>query len=194
MRHVNNIRNTNVNCVVSLNVFSQDSKDEINTFKELCSKHNIDVAINYGYSQGSEGALDLANLVIDKLNQESITKYNYNLDDDLDTKINNIIRNVYGGNGFIVKEEVKDKYEQIKQSKLDDYFICMAKTPKSFSDDESLLNAPNDFDITITDFKVCHGSKFIICYANKIMTMPGLNKEPNATKIKYHDGVIDNLS
>lgn len=194
LRHVNNIRNTNVNCVVSLNVFSQDSKDEINTFKELCSKHNIDVAINYGYSQGSDGALDLANLVIDKLNQENITKYNYNLDDDLDTKINNIIKNVYGGNGFIVKEEVKDKYEQIKQSKLDDYFICMAKTPKSFSDDESLLNAPNDFDITITDFKVCHGSKFIICYANKIMTMPGLNKEPNATKIKYHDGIIDNLS
>lgn len=92
MRHVNNIRNTNVNCVVSLNVFSQDSEDEINTFKELCQEHNIDVAINYGYSQGSEGALDLANLVIEKLNQESITKYNYNLDDDLDTKINNIIK------------------------------------------------------------------------------------------------------
>lgn len=194
LQHATNMQNTGIDIVVCLNQFASDTANEIELFKQLCAKHNLRVSVSNGFSEGSDGVIDLANNVLDVLANDKISGYNYELSDSLDTKLNKVITNCYGGSGYILTDEAKVKFDEISNSDVKDYPICIAKTPKSFSDDEHLINAPHGFTITFTDFKVNYGAGFIVCYANKIMTLPGLNKEPNAMKITYDNGAIDHLS
>lgn len=194
VQHATNIENTNVKFVISLNQFFSDTQNEIDRFVELCKEHRYKVAISNGYSCGSDGVVDLANAVVELLQSRNQRQFHYELSDSLEEKLIKVVTKCYGGRGFVLTPEAQVKFEQIKASEASNYPICVAKTPKSFSDDEKLMNAPHDFDVTFTDFKVNYGAKFIVCYANKIMTLPGLNKEPNAMKITYNHGVIDNLS
>lgn len=193
LQHTNNIRTTGVPFVVAINRFASDTQKEIETLTALCQAHDIKAVLCDGFTRGSEGTLSLAQAVLEQLDQSHDVHFYYDLEDSIEEKLNKIIQKSYGGAGFSLSDEAKKQLAQFPKEALH-YPICMAKTPASFSDDPSQIGAPKDFSITITDFKLNTGAQFIIAYANKIMTLPGLNAQPNAQKIRYHQGVIDGLS
>ncbi len=84
---------------------------------------------------------------------------------------------------MIYADEVKEQIEKFQKSEFKDYYICMAKTPNSLTDNQKIIGAPKDFPIHIRDIRVSTGAKFIICLTGEVMTMPGLSKEPMALKI-----------
>ncbi len=193
-QHAKNLENTDANFVICVNEFENDTPLEKATLQTLLEEHNYDYAFSNGYQIGSDGVIALASKVLAKLALPNHIHQHYLLTDSLDDKLNKVIANCYGGDGFIIADQCLDKYQSIKNDmQIATFPICIAKTPKSFSDDETLINAPSNFKIKFTDFKVNYGAQFIICYANKIMTMPGLSKKPNACKITYENGIVNNL-
>lgn len=193
VRHMTNISRSGINVVVNLNVFEADTNKELELFKLLCTEHHYQYAISDGYNKGSDGVLDLANLVVSNIDQNE-KNYNYNLEDDIETKLEKIVKNVYGGSGIQLSEKAKQQTQAINQTIAKNLPICIAKTPNSFTDNSKILNAPDNFIIHFDNFKVNYGAGFIVCYANKIMTLPGLGKKSQVYNIKYDSGVISNLT
>ena len=191
LRHVENIKRSNINYVVCLNKHKSDTDMEIECFLKLCKESNINVEIATGFNEGSKGMLKLSSNVIELLKTPGFKRYNYELTDSLEVKLNRVIKDVYGGKGFILKEGIVAKFNELKNVNLP---ICIAKTPMSFSGDSKKLGAPIDFNIIIQDLKLNSGAEFIIVYASKVMTMPGLGTNANVYDITYEDGEINNLS
>ena len=102
-------------------------------------------------------------------------------------KIYKIASKSYGANEVIYADSVREKIEEYMKSEIKDYYVCMAKTPNSLTDNPKMIGAPKDFPITIRDIRVSTGAKFIICLTGDVMTMPGLSKEPMALKIDIDD-------
>ncbi len=149
-----------------------------------CEKNDVKCVVNEVYKKGSHGGIDLANLIVNtKVKQKS--KRIYTLDDNIEEKISKVVKEVYGAKDYELSEIAKEKIGEIKQGKYKDYPICFAKTPMSFSDDANNKELKDEFIITITDVKVQSGAKFIVLYANNVLTLPGLSKEANVHKIKY---------
>lgn len=182
-RHVENIKKYNVPVVIALNKFEGDTKKEIDFVINYFKEKNIDIEISDVFKKGSKGALDLAIKVTD-LVKESKFKPLYKDSLSIENKINSIVKEIYRGNNVIFEDSAKETLSKIKELKLEHLPVVIAKTQYSFSDDETLIGAPNDFDITIREIRIANGAKFIVCIAGKIMTMPGLPKEPIATKMK----------
>lgn len=182
-RHVENIKKYNVPVVIALNKFESDTKKEIDFVINYFKEKNIDIEISDVFKKGSKGALDLAIKVTD-LVKESKFKPLYKDSLSIENKINSIVKEIYRGNNVIFEDSAKETLSKIKELNLEHLPVVIAKTQYSFSDDETLIGAPNDFDITIREIRIANGAKFIVCIAGKIMTMPGLPKEPIATKMK----------
>lgn len=182
-RHVENIKKYNVPVVIALNKFESDTKKEIDFVINYFKEKNIDIEISDVFKKGSKGALDLAIKVTD-LVKESKFKPLYKDSISIENKINSIVKEIYRGKNVIFEDSAKETLSKIKELNLEHLPVVIAKTQYSFSDDETLIGAPNDFDITIREIRIANGAKFIVCIAGKIMTMPGLPKEPIATKMK----------
>ena len=97
-------------------------------------------------------------------------------------KIKKIATKAYGAKGVNYTEEAKEVLDNL-DSEYKDFYVCMAKTPASLTDNQKLIGAPKDFDITVREVRIACGAKFIICLTGAVMTMPGLSKEPMAKKI-----------
>lgn len=194
LRHVNNIKKYNLNCVVSINVFENDSEGELNYLKDELDKLNILNSFCYVYSKGSEGGIDLAKKVLSIINDDNNFKPLYDLNGSIKEKIEIICKNIYGAKNVLYSENVETSINKINELNLDKLPICIAKTQYSFSDNEKLLGTPENFDITINNINICSGAGFIVCIAGNIRTMPGLPKIPAAVNIDIDkDGKIVGL-
>lgn len=175
-RHIENISKYTKNIVVCLNKFNFDTQNEINFVKEFVTNMGYDIEICDSYMNGSNGAISLAQKILEVCNNDIDFKPLYDFNDTIINKINKICKEIYRSNNVIIDDNIKEKIELIEKNNLDKLPICIAKTQYSFSDNPKLLGAPNNFDMKITDIKISSGAGFVVVLMGDIMTMPGLGK------------------
>ncbi|WKF67378.1 formate--tetrahydrofolate ligase [Streptococcus equi] len=183
-RHVENIRKFNIPVVVAINEFVTDTKAEIQVLKELCAEIAVPVELASVWAKGADGGMALANAVVKAITEESAAyKCLYADKDSLEEKLKAIVTEIYGGRAVQFGPKAKNQLKQFAQFGWDQLPVCMAKTQYSFSDDPSLLGAPDQFDITIRELVPKTGAGFIVALTGDVMTMPGLPKTPAAMKM-----------
>lgn len=194
-KHIDTLKKFNVPYVLSLNRYLSDTEAEISTFKEWANNNSHPYALSEVYAKGGNGGIELAEKVCEIINEPITPNYMYNLNEKIEDKIEKICFNVYGATKVEYTDNVKEQLEILNNSKYKDFYICMAKTPLSLTDNPKLLGAPKEFTITIREIRVSAGAKFLVCLTGDIMTMPGLPKVPLANKIDLNKkGEIINLS
>ena len=183
-RHVENIRKFGIPVVVAINEFVADTEAEIAALKELCEEIDVPVELASVWANGADGGIDLANAVVDAVeNGNADYKRLYSDDDSLEAKITKIVTEIYGGKSVVFEKKAKNQLKQFAEFGWDKLPVCMAKTQYSFSDNQFLLGAPEGFDITIREFVPKTGAGFIVALTGDVMTMPGLPKAPAALKM-----------
>ena len=186
-RHVNNIRKFGVEPVVALNAFVHDTEDETEAVKAWAKENNVRIALTEVWEKGGKGGVDLANQVLEVIDQPQEFKFLYDLDQTLEEKIETIVKEIYGGSSVTFSKKAKKQLKEFTDNGWGKYPICMAKTQYSFSDDATALGAPTDFDITIRELEAKTGAGFIVALTGAIMTMPGLPKKPAALNMDVTD-------
>ena len=180
-RHIENVNKFGVPAVVAINKFPTDTEAEISLLKEKLAAKGIDVVLAEVFSKGGDGAIDLANKVVEICETKpSNFAPLYDVDATIEEKLTTIASEIYRADGVEFTAEAKKQIKQIADLGLDKMPICMAKTQYSFSDDPKLLGAPTGFNITVREVKVNAGAGFIVALTGTIMTMPGLPKVPAA--------------
>lgn len=183
-RHIDNIKNKfGLNVIVALNRYNSDTEEEIKYIKENLEKKGIEISVVEGWAKGGEGATDIAQKLVNLVEKEEKFKFTYSLEDNIEEKIEKIVKNIYGAKGVIYEEEAKQKIEQFKIEGYGNLPICIAKTQYSFSDNPKNLKCDDEYYITIRNLELKTGAGFIVALAGKIMTMPGLPKHPSAESI-----------
>lgn len=196
LRHVSNIKNVyKLPCVVAVNRFPTDTDGEINCVIEECKKLGVNVVLSTVWAEGGKGGEALAKEVV-RLCENEKGNFTYSYGDDLSIKekIEAVVKKVYGGDGIAVTTEAEKQIAKLEELGFGKLPVCIAKTQYSFSDDPSLLGAPEHFTVTVKKVKVSAGAGFVVVLTGDIMTMPGLPKVPAAEKIDVSsDGVISGL-
>lgn len=191
-KHIENMQSFNLPVIVALNLYKNDSEKEIDFVKSWAKDKNVEFSLTKVWSKGGEGAVDLAKKSMDLIkNNNNDIKYTYENEDDLNIKIEKLAKKIYGADGVNYSDQALDKLKDIESSNFSKLPICVAKTEKSLSDNPMLKGRPKSFNILVQDLKVKSGAGFIVVYLNKVLTMPGLNKTPNALEIDLDQG--DNI-
>ena len=195
LRHVKNMKNVyGLPCVVAVNAFPTDTQRELDLVIEECKKIGVNVKLSTVWADGGKGGEELAKEVVDLCEQKSDFKFAYELNCSIKEKINAVVTKVYGGKGVNYTSQVESEIELLTKLGFEKLPVCIAKTQYSFSDDASLLGAPEDFTVTVKKVKISLGAGFIVVLTGDIMTMPGLPKIPSAEKIDITpDGKIVGL-
>ena len=194
-KHIDTLKKFNVPYVIALNRYLTDTEAEIRTFNEWATNNSHPYSLSEVYAHGGKGGIKLAEEVLKVIDKPVKPNFQYDLNDPIETKIEKIARNVYGADNVIFPDEIKEQIKELNQGVYRNYYICMAKTPLSLTDNPKLVGRPDHFDITIKEIRISAGAKFLVCLTGDIMTMPGLPKEPLANKIDLdEDFNIVNLS
>ena len=183
-KHIENIKDKfGLNVIIALNKYNTDTEKEIKYIQENLTGKGIELSIVEGWSKGGEGAVDIARKLIKLTEKEEKFKYIYDLQDSIKTKIEKIAKEIYGALGVHFSEKAELEMAKIEKLGYGKLPICIAKTQYSFSDDSKNLECKEPFEITIKDINLKAGAGFIVAISGKIMTMPGLPKEPAAEHI-----------
>lgn len=185
-KHLDTIKQFNLPYVVCINRFLTDTDAEISALESWAKENNISISLSEVYEKGGNGGIELAKQVIAKCEDRKYQPL-YSLSDTIIEKINKICVKAYGAKDVEFSDKALTKIKELEATEASKYYICMAKTPNSLSDNAKLIGRPQDFTIHIKDIRLSTGSKFIICLTGNIMTMPGLSKEPMAIKIDMND-------
>ena len=193
--HIDNMKKFGVPVVVAINHFGTDTDAEIAIVREYCEERNARVAFSDVFMKGGEGAIELANAVIDTINTtESNFKPLYDAELSVKEKVNIIAKEIYGADGVVFTPKADKALKEIEALGLDKVPVCVAKTQYSLTDDPTKLGRPEGFSITVSDVRVSNGAGFVVVYTGDIMTMPGLPKVPAADNIDVDEnGTITGL-
>jgi formate--tetrahydrofolate ligase len=194
-KHINNLKNEfGLNVIVALNKYNSDTLEEIEFLKTKLEKMNVDFCVSEGWEKGGNGSIELAKKVVELSEKETNLKYAYQLEDSIREKIFKISTKIYGAENVQYSDEALKEIKIIEKMGYGNLPICIAKTQFSFSDDSNKLECNENFTIHISSVELKAGSGFIVAYAGKIMTMPGLPKKPSAEKIDIDEnGVITGI-
>jgi len=179
-KHIENIQKFGLPIVVAINAFPTDTENELQELKALCESMGASVSISEAWAKGGEGAIDLAQKVIEATEKPSNFQYMYDVNDSIKDKINAIATKIYGADGVNYTSAVEKTIAEFEAEGLDKMPICMAKTQYSLSDDQFKLGAPTGFKITVRELRISAGAGFIVALTGNILTMPGLPKKPAA--------------
>ena len=196
LRHIDIIKNVyKLPLVVTLNKYVTDSPAEVDFVLKTLEKLGCEYAINDAWAMGSKGAITLAEKVMKLCNEDNSSfSYSYNLENNIENKIEDICSKVYGADGVIFTDKAKNSIEVINKLKLNKLPIIIAKTQYSLSDNPKLLGAPTGFKVTIRDIEIRSGAEFLVALAGDMMLMPGLSKEPAGVNMKItNSGKISGL-
>ena len=196
LRHVSNIRNVyHLPCVVAINRFPTDTDAEIEFIIAKCRELGVNTVLSTVWAEGGRGGEALAREVVRLCEEEKGNfTFSYDVNDTIEGKLNTIATKIYGGAGVQLAPAAKKQAERLTALGFDKLPVCVAKTQYSFSDDPSLLGAPDDFTVNVRNLKVSAGAGFLVALTGDIMTMPGLPKSPAAERIDVdEDGKISGL-
>ena len=184
-KHIDNIRGRfGLNVIVAINKYDTDKDNELEFVQNELAKREIPSSVVESWEKGGEGALDIANKIVELADQEEDKfEYIYDLDEAIVEKINKIAMKIYGAKAVLYPEEVARKIEKIEEMGYGKLPICIAKTQYSFSDDAKNLECEEPFEIHVKDVELKAGAGFIVVLAGNIMTMPGLPVVPAAENI-----------
>lgn len=194
-KHIENIQQFGVPVVVTLNKFASDSEEELAYVKDFCIGHNCEFALSEVWEKGGEGGIELANKVIETLeNKKSDFHTIYNNEASLTEKIETIAEKIYDADGVEYDTQAVKQLKRLTELGFVSFPVCMAKTQFSFSDDPKLLGRPENFKIHVREVYVSAGAGFVVVLTGSVMTLPGLPKKPAAYGIDVDDnGVITGL-
>lgn len=195
-KHIENLRSFGQTVVVAFNRYANDTEEEIDLVRQHCAAQDIGFAVNNAFVEGGNGAVELANLVVDTIeNQPSEPlRLAYNDDDTVEEKISKVACNLYGANMITYSAAAKKKLKRIQKLGYGHFPICIAKTQYSFSTDPKLYGVVKDFEFHVRDIVLNAGAEMLVIIAGEIMRMPGLPKEPQALHIDIVNGEIEGLS
>lgn len=195
-RHIRNLRSFGQTVVVCFNKYASDTADEIEMVKEHCSEIGVPFALNNAFAEGGEGAVDLAKLVVETIENNPSGELQFTYSDDLSIqdKIRSVAKNIYGAANVTFSATASRKIATAAKMGLSHFPVCIAKTQYSFSQDPNAYGAPEGFDFEIQDIVTNTGSEMIVAIAGSIIRMPGLPKSPQALRIDIVDGNIEGLS
>jgi formate--tetrahydrofolate ligase len=183
-KHVEAIRMFKVPLIVAINRFATDAERELTLIRERCEDLGVRAAVTDGYARGGEGGIELAQGLLELLDQEPTgftPLYDWGL--PVREKIELIARKMYGALGVVYTKRAERQLDQAEALGYGGLPVCMAKTQRSLSDDPELLGRPRDFRVTVNEVRISAGAGFLVPITGEIMTMPGLPKNPNAERI-----------
>ncbi|MBO5045423.1 MAG: formate--tetrahydrofolate ligase [Clostridia bacterium] len=184
LRHVENVKNVyGLPAVVAVNRFPTDTDAEIALVIEKCKELGVNVRLSTVWAEGGKGGEDLAREVVNLCEEKSEFRFAYDEKLPIKDKISAIVTKIYGGSGVTFTAEAEAQIKRLTALGYDKTPVCMAKTQYSFSDDMTLLGAPENFTVTVRSVKMAAGAGFVIALTGNIMTMPGLPKVPAAERI-----------
>ncbi|AUC72884.1 formate--tetrahydrofolate ligase [Enterococcus faecium] len=191
-RHIRNMEQYQLPVIVAINEFVTDADNELTLLEHLCENQGIIAKRASVWADGAEGGVDLAKAVVRLIDRkEANYKPLYRLEETIQEKTETIVKKIYGGNGVVFSKKAQKQIEEFTKNEWDKLPICMAKTQYSFSDDPSLLGAPEDFTITIREIIPKLGAGFLVALTGDVMTMPGLPKKPAALNMDVtNDGEV----
>lgn len=194
-KHISILKSFGQKVLVVINRHGIDDSKEIDFIRNWCAEKGAAFAVNDAFSSGGEGAVEMAQAVVDICESPSHSlQYTYELTDDIETKLNKIVQNIYGGNGVVLYKKAKDMIGKIETLGLGHLPVCMAKTQYSFTDNVAKSGLDGGFDIDVEDILINKGAGFIVAVCGEIMRMPGLPKNPQARYIDVVDGKITGIS
>ncbi|WP_375240838.1 formate--tetrahydrofolate ligase [Polaribacter sp.] len=195
-KHIENIRKFNIEPVVAINSFISDSEEEVNFLIDSCANLGVKAVLSKGWANGGEGTSDLAKAVVEVVETKA-TQYKplYNWQSPIKDKIEIIAKEIYGADKVVYDNKALLNLKRIDRLGFNDFAVCMAKTQKSFSDNDKLIGRPKNFVITVREIEIAAGAQFVIPILGKMMRMPGLPSKP-ASENMFIDknGVISGLS
>lgn len=180
-KHIETVQAFNLPYVVAINHFINDTDAEVEALEAWLKANNHPFAVSKVWEKGGEGAVELANKVIDAVENNTLPfKRLYDLKQPLEEKIEAIAKTVYGAKGVNFTKTARTQLKKFKKEGWDDLMVCMAKTQMSLSDDPKVVGRPKDFTITVRELSPSIGAGFIVALTGEMMTMPGLPKVPAA--------------
>ncbi len=195
LKHIENLKKYGVPIVVGINAFVSDTQDEMNIIKKVCEKVGIKAVTSKHWEFGGEGAVDLANEVVDTLETTKSnfkTLYEDNL--SLEDKIKKVANEIYGATELEISTTAKKQLNELKGSKYEKFPVCIAKTQYSFTADPENGGLPQEHNLPIREIRVSAGAEFVVVICGDIMLMPGLPKTPAAESIYIDEkGLIQGL-
>ena len=183
-KHIENLRKFNLPIVVALNVFVTDTEKELAFLENWAKEQGVEFSRTEVWEKGGLGGIDLAEKVVKAVEgNDKELQLLYKDEASITEKIKTVCHEIYGADGVNFSDEVKAEIERIERLGFKHLPVCMAKTPASLTDNAKIKGRPTGFNITINDVKLRSGAGFVVAYANKVLTMPGLPKVPSALNI-----------
>ena len=195
-KHIENMKKFGLNPVVAINSFFSDSDDEVQLVQERCANMGVKAVVSEGFTKGGEGTKNLANAVVAEIeNGSNEFKQLYDWKLPVKEKIEIIAKEIYGADGVEYSKKALIGLRKIQNLGLESVAICMAKTQKSFSDNDKLTGSPSGFNVTVREFEFAAGAGFVIPILGNMMRMPGLPAVPASECMTIdNNGKISGLS
>lgn len=195
-KHIENIQKFGINPIVCINAFPEDYHSEYEKLIELCASKGVKALVSTAFAEGGKGSALLAETVISTIETASNNYHTlYSPENSITEKIEIVAKEIYGASNVNYTNKAQTQLKMINELGFNQFSVCMAKTPMSFSDDEKKIGRPTDFTITIREFEISSGAGFIVPLLGDVMRMPGLPAIPNAERIDIdNEGKIYGLS
>ena len=195
-KHLDNLASFGQTVLVAFNKYETDTDEEIGIVRDFCKGNNVYFAVNEAFAKGGDGAIDLANTVVEAIenNPSKPLQFTYNDEDSIQEKIGKIALNLYGAHDVVFAEKALKTLKKIAGTPLSKFPVCIAKTQYSFSADPKAYGVAKGFRFKINDIVINQGAEFIVAIAGEMMRMPGLPADPQATRIDVVDGEVHGLS
>ena len=195
-KHIENLQSFGQTVVVAFNRYANDTDEEINFVRQHCEEMGVGFAVNNAFAEGGAGAVELANLVVDTIenNPSEPLKFAYDDEDSVEVKVAKVACELYGAKQVLFGPAARKKLKMIEELGFSHFPICIAKTQYSFSTDPKLYGVASGFNFTVRDIVINAGAEMLVIVAGEMMRMPGLPKEPQALHIDIVNGEIEGLS
>lgn len=195
-KHIENLQSFGQTVVVAFNRYANDTEEEINFVRQHCEEMGVGFAVNNAFAEGGAGAVELANLVVDTIeNKPSVPlSFAYDEEDSVEVKVAKVACELYGAKQVLFGHAARKKLKMIEELGFSHFPICIAKTQYSFSTDPKLYGVASGFNFAVRDIVINAGAEMLVIVAGEMMRMPGLPKEPQALHIDIVNGEIEGLS
>ena len=184
-KHISIVSGFGLPVVVAINRFPQDTEADLLTLREFCEVHGAAFALSEAFSKGAEGAIDLAQTVVDVMDAHPDPQLTctYNASDTILQKITSIAQHIYGADDVHLTVRAQDNLARFKRWGFGHLPVCIAKTQYSLSDDPRRMGAPTNWTLHISDIALSAGAGFLVVTSGAMMLMPGLPKSSRAMSI-----------